>query len=416
MKYVIIGNSYAGIGAVESIRETDEKGEIIIISEEPYKAYARPLISYFLAGRVKARGMYYRDADFYRRNNVTLLLGEKAAGVDTKEQAVYMENGAVLDYDRLLISSGGRPSVHQIGGINAKNIFCFTRWDDAKKLREAARKKKKAVVLGGGLIGLKAAEGLNAIGVDVTIIISSPRVLSLVLDETSGRIINRQLMANKIKLMTGHSAKEVLSDSTGEVCGIVLGDNRKLDCGILIVAKGVRPNIELTRDTAIATARGIIVDRHMKTSAENVYAAGDVAEAWDLLNRKNTVIAIAPLAYEQGRIAGYNMTGEQRLYAGGIGMNSIEAAGLPVMAMGISNRISEGMEVESYCRGKLYRKLVFNEGRLAGAILVGDVRYGGVLTHLIRSQRDIGHIKKKLVGYGLKTGEFIFPDAVFYCN
>ncbi|MEK6672678.1 MAG: FAD-dependent oxidoreductase [Nitrospirota bacterium] len=407
MRYVIIGNSYAGTSAVASIREVDSKGEVVVISSENYRAYSRPLISYFLAGRIRAADMYYRDRSFYSKNNVELRLGEKVVGIDTKLKTVQLERGEDIDYDRLLISTGGRPSLQKAAGIDAKNVFTFTTWNDAKKLRETIRKKRKAVVLGGGLIGMKAAEGLKANGLDVSVVISSPRVLSLILDEASGKIMNRHLISSGIRLMTGHSVTEVHSGSGGEVSEVVLDTGKKIECGIVVVAKGVRPNVEFIKDSGISLNRGIIVDRQMKTNIGDVYSAGDSAEAWDLVNRRNSVIAIAPLACEQGRIAGYNMAGVNRMYNGGMSMNSIELSGLPLMAMGLSKG-SEGMEVETFQKKGLYRKLVFSEDKLVGALLVGDVRYGGVLTHLIKSRSDISSIKGDLAGHYLKTGEFGF--------
>lgn len=405
MKYVIIGNSYAGTSAAASIREVDRTGEIVVLSSENYRAYARPLISYFLAGRIRAADMYYRDRSFYHKNNVELRLGEKVVGVDIKMKTVQLDRGEDIGYDRLLISTGGRPALQRVDGIEAKNVFTFTTWDDAKKLRETIKKKRKAVVLGGGLIGMKAAEGLKANGLDVSVVISSPRVLSLILDEVSGEIMNRHLIKSGVSLITGHSVKEVCSGSGGEVTEVVLDTGKRIECGIVVVAKGVRPNIEFIKESGILLNRGIVVDIHMKTNVNDVYSAGDSAEAWDMVNIRNSVIAIAPLACEQGRIAGYNMAGVNRLYNGGMSINSIELSGLPLMAMGLSKG-NEGTEVETFHKKGLYRKLVFNGDSLVGALLVGDVRYGGVLTHLIKSRTSIRPIKNELSGRCLKTGDF----------
>lgn len=416
MRHIIIGNSYAGINAVESIREIDKDGEIIMISDEPYRAYSRPLIAYYLSGRVTDSDMYYREPTFYKKHRIRLFTGERVGGIDIEKQNISLENGTSFRYERLLISTGGKPSVLKIKGFNARNVFTFTKWDDAKKIRKFAKREKKGIVLGGGLIGVKAAEGLNACGVKVMMVISSPRILSLVLDETAGKIVNNHLRRSGIKTIVGHFVKDILTNPKGDVCGVILDNNKRLECDILIIAKGVRPNIDFIKNTSIHINRGIIVDRQMRTNIKNIYAAGDVAEAWDILNNKNSVIAIAPLACEQGKIAGFNMAGVERFYSGGIGMNSIVVAGLPVMTFGVSNTVNGNTEIKYFHKGRLYRKLVFHKNRLAGAILVGDVRYGGVLTHLIRSQSDIKDIKKELVDYTLKTGEFISPSMGFSHN
>jgi NAD(P)H-nitrite reductase large subunit len=406
MRYVIIGNSYAGVGAVEGIRELDSEGEITMISDEQYLAYARPLISYNLGGHVASRNMYYRPAAFYKKNKARLILGKKVVHLNNARRQISLEDGVVLEYDRLLLSTGGQPFIPSLKGLGAHNVFSFTKWDDAKKIKKIAPGKKKAVVIGGGLIGLKAAEGLNDLGLEVTIVELGPRILAVALDEVSGAIVNRQLRDNGIKLITGHTAKEILSDGKGNVCGIILDNDRKLECGILIIAIGVRPNTDLVKDTPVRVNRGIVVDRGMMTSVRGIYAAGDVAEAQDILNNRDSVIAIVPLAYEQGRVAGLNMAGGRRAYSGGIGMNSVEVYDLPVMTMGITNQTSDRYEATSFRKGKVYRKLVFEGNRLVGAVLVNQVDYAGILTRFIRSRTDITHIKKELTEHVLKRGEF----------
>ncbi len=406
MKYVIIGNSYAGVGAVEGIREIDREGEITMISDERYRAYARPLISYNLAGHVDSKNMYYRSAAFYQKNSVTLVMGKKVVRIHSAQRYVSIEDGAVFQYDRLLISTGGQPFVPPIRGLGAQNVFSFTKWDDAKKIKRASCGKKKAVVIGGGLIGLKAAEALNDLGLGATIVELGPRILAVALDEVSGAIVNRQLSDNGIRLITGHTAKEILSDGKGNVCGIILDNDRKLACEILIIAIGVRPNVDIVRNTPVRVNRGIVVDARMMTSVADIYAAGDVAEAMDILNNRDSVIAIVPLAYEQGRVAGYNMAGGQRMYTGSMGMNSVEVYGLPVMTMGITNQLADRHEVKTFRKGKTYRKLVFDGNRLVGAVLVNQIGYAGILTRFIRSQADISSIKRELVEHVLRKGEF----------
>ncbi len=406
MKYVIVGNSYAGVGAVEGIRERDREGDITMISDEPYLAYARPLISYNLGGHVASKDMYYRSAGFYKKNNVRLILGKKVVNISSARRQISLEDGTVFVYDRLLIGTGGQPFIPPIKGLEAHNVFSFTKWDDAKKIKKVAHGKKKAVVIGGGLIGLKAAEGINDLGLEVTIVELGPRILAVALDEVSGAIVNRQLRDNGIKLIAGHTAKEILSDGKGNVCGIILDNNKKLECEILIIAIGVRPNMDIVKNTPVRVNRGIVVDKWMMTSINNIYAAGDVAEASDILNNRDSVIAIVPLAYEQGRVAGYNMAGGQRAYAGGMGMNSVEVYGLPVMTMGITNQTSESHEVKAFRKGKVYRKLVFEGNRLVGAVLVSQIDYAGILTRFIRSRADITSIKSELTEHVLRKGEF----------
>ncbi|MDI6800277.1 MAG: FAD-dependent oxidoreductase [Actinomycetota bacterium] len=396
MRYVIIGNSYAGVAATEAIREVDGQGEITIISNEPYSTYARPLISYYLSGKVSEEKMFYRDSSFYQDNFVNLLLDQEVAEISPARKSVILSSGQEVLYDKLLISTGGKPFVPPMKGLEAKNIFTFTAWDDAKGLKELATKGRKAVVIGGGLIGLKASEGLNNSGADVTIVELGERLLALALDEAAGEMVSRRLAEAGIKAITSHTVTEILADEDGNVRGVLLDDGRKLDCEILVVAIGVRPNVEPFKESGIEIDRGIVVDEYMRTSLDDVYAAGDVVQAYDILNKRASVIAIVPLAYEQGRLAGLNMAGQKRPYQGGMIMNSVEVYGLPVMTMGLT-LAGEGYEVAIHNESGLYRKLIFEGKRLVGAILVGDVSYGGVLTSFIRSQKEIDKIKSDLI-------------------
>lgn len=406
MEYVIVGNSYAGVAAVEAIREHDREGGVTMISDEPYLAYARPLISYHLGGRVRSKDMYYRNAAFYKRNNVRLILGKRASRLDVRKRFVSLEDGTICRFDSLLIATGGRPFIPPIKGLDAQNVFSFTTWDDAKKIKKASTGRKKAVIIGGGLIGLKAAEGMNDLGLKVTIVELGPRLLAVALDDVSGAIVSEQLRKNGIESITGRTAQEIFACGNGNVCAVLLDNGKRLECDILVIAIGVRPNAQLAEGTGIRINRGILVDRYMMTNIAGVYAAGDVAEARDVLNGRDSVIAIVPLAHEQGRVAGSNMAGVERTYPGGLGMNSVEVYNLPVMTMGITNGSNSTHEVKSFRKGRIYRKLVFEGDRLVGAVLVGKTDYGGILTRLIRSRSDIGHLKRELSEDVLRRGEF----------
>ncbi|MEW5745427.1 MAG: FAD-dependent oxidoreductase [Nitrospirota bacterium] len=396
MSYVIIGNSYAAVGAIEAIRQVDRDTAITVISDEPYRCYARPLITFWLGRATATRNMYYRPADFYKRKKVEPMLGRRAASIDFSGRAVLLENGDRVAYDKLLIATGGKPFIPPIKGYTpgVKHVHTFTKWDDAKALYALSKRHKKAVVIGGGLIGLKASEGLNDVGVDTTIVELGPRVLAVALDEYSGQVASRRLNDNGIKTVTGVTAQEILVNKKNEVTGVVLQDGRRMECGILVLAIGVRPNVDLVKDTGVSVERGIVTDERMQTTVPGVYAAGDVVQNYNILMARQDVIAIVPLAYEQGRVAGLNMAGRHAEYKGGIGMNSVEIYGLPIMTMGLTNPVSESQQSEVLVEGEIYRKFVFEGNRLVGAILMGQVDCGGVLTHLIRSKRDVEPLKE----------------------
>jgi NAD(P)H-nitrite reductase large subunit len=416
MHYVMIGNSYAAIGAIEAIRQVDRVSPITVISDEPYPCYARPLITFWLGGTVKTENMFYRPSDFYEKNQVTALTGKEAVAIDFEKKLVSLAGGGQVAYDKLLIATGGKPFVPPVKGLTpeVKNVHTFTKWDDAKALARLSKESKKAVVIGGGLIALKASEGLNDIGTDTTMVIRGVGVLARALDKYSVKIASKRLSDNGIKMLTGATVQEVLTNAENEVAEVLLNDGSKLECGILVVASGVSPNVALVKDTGIKIDRGIVTDEAMQTSVADVYAAGDVVQSVNLLSGKQEVIAIVPTAYNQGRIAGFNMAGRLSRYKGEIGMNSVEIYGLPIMSMGQTNPVDEKQREEIFQENDIYRKYVFEDNRLVGALLMGNVNYGGVLTHLIRSRRSISPMMMDwlLKGDILALSAFIIAEGL----
>ncbi len=400
MRYVIIGNSYAAVGAVESIRELDQSGEIVILSDEPYRAYGRPLITYWIAGEVREDQMDYRPQAWYERHRVQTMLGRAVTQVDPANRQVTLDDGEKVAYDRLLICTGGAPIVPPIEGVDAKGVFTMTRFDDAKALKAWADQKrvKAGVIVGAGLIGLSVFKAAKGVKIKLTLIELLDRVLGLALDYESSAMIEKRLAQAGVDVRTSSGAEAIIKDKQGRVKAVRLKGGEEIKCQTVVMAVGVRPNVGLLKDSGIKINRGVVVDERMQTSADDVYAAGDVVEAYDVINEKNQPIAILPLAYEQGRVAGRNMAGGDSLYPGGIPLNSLPIFDLPLMTMGItltdnqpgpSASSGQALDVRVHKADGVYRKLVFRGDRLIGAILVGDVAHGGILTSLIRSRLPV---------------------------
>ena len=407
MKYLIIGNSAAAVGAVEAIRRNDKGNFITIISDEPHHVYSRPLISYLLAGHTKEDKMYYRDENFYKENNVETVFNKRVTGVDTKKKQVILDNkgqvargkGQAIEYDKLLIATGGTPFVPPIKGKDRKNVYTFTKWSDAAEILKVSKNVKKAVVIGAGMIGLKAIEGLNAIGIDVTVVELAPEVLSRALDKDASRIVQRKMEEAGVEVITNNEVVEITGK--GNVAtGVVLRDKKKIKCDLVIVAIGVIPNIGFIKDSGIKINRGIVVDERMETNLKGIYAAGDVAEALNMLTNEKMPIPIWPLAYRQGGIAGDNMSGGSQVYKGGFPMNSIEFPGVPTISIGIIEPRGEGYEsiIKNDAANGNYKRIIIKNERLVGAILVGDdVDRAGILTGLIKEQTLVTAFKDKLL-------------------
>jgi nitrite reductase (NADH) large subunit len=399
MNYVIIGNSVAAIGAVRGIRTVDTEGSITVLSRENRTAYGRPLISYLLGGQVNEKRMPYLPADFYEKNGVNLKLGAEVVAVDSANSCVELAGGEKIAYDKLLIATGGDPFVPPIDGMAGKErVFTFTTWDDAAKIKALAADIERVVVIGGGLIGLKAAEGLHYIDKKVTIVELADRILSAAFDRTAGRIVAKKMKANGIEVMTEETVVKIEGQGS-EITGVTLKSGDFIPCDTVIVAIGVRPAASFLKGSGIEVNRGVVVDDRMETSVPGIYSAGDVAEARDFFSGNKNPMPIWPDAYIQGDIAGISMAGGAKGYTGGIPMNSIELFKVPTISMGITNPEPGRYEVLTYqdVENYQYRKIVLDGDILVGAVMVSNVDRAGIFAGLIREKISVTPFKDDLL-------------------
>lgn len=387
MKYVIIGNSAAAVGCIEGIRKTDIGGEILLISDEQQSTYSRPLISYWLSGKVVDKNMYYRPEDFYEKNNVKALLGVKVAGLDAKNKTLTLSDGSKAEYENLLVGTGSRPFVPPIEGVkDCKNAVTFLNWDSAKQLKSMTNEKSRVIVLGAGLIGLKVAEGLAGHVGTLTVVEMAPQVMPSVLDSKGAEILEKHITKSGVSFVLGDSAAKVGANE------LTLGSGSKLPFDVLVVAAGVRPNVELVKDAGGNVGRGIVIDDAMRTSLDGVYAAGDCVEAVDVVTGVRHIMALLPNAYMQGEAAGVNMAGGNTDFSKAMPMNAIGFFGLSLVSAG-SYDGEEYVEEDT----DFYKKLVFKDNRLVGYILIGDVDRAGIYTALIREKIDLKGVDTELL-------------------
>ncbi len=408
-QYVIIGNSAAGIAAVEAIRSRDKESRIVIISDEDYLSYCRCLISYYLAGDVGEDKILYRPESFYKENNIELLLNKKVIRVDPGKNRVICEDKSQLNYDSLLIATGASPKFPETPGIKKRGVFGFRTIKDTKDIEGLLPVTKTACVLGGGLIGLKAAYGLKKRNVEVKVIVKSKQVLSQMLDYEAAHFVRKKLEENGIEIITGQDVIEIIGN--GDIKAVKLDSGKAVGCSLIIVGKGVSPNIALIKDTEIKINEGIIADNRLQTNIPNVFTAGDVCESFDLTLGKLSVNALWPVAVEQGRLAGINMAGGNVNYAGSLGMNSIEFFGLPVVSLGIY-KVKEGEQGYEELKvldvkANLYKKLILNNKIIVGAVFAGDIKNSGVFLRLIKERIDVSSFEDRLL-----QENFGYPDIM----
>ncbi|MFC1511278.1 NAD(P)/FAD-dependent oxidoreductase [Candidatus Margulisiibacteriota bacterium] len=400
MRYVIIGGSAAGINAIEAIRSVDPKGKITLVSDEQDSLYSRCLITYYLAGAIPEEKLKYRAEDFFAKHNVETVLGEKVKKVNGKDKTVKLTNGKAVSFDKLLIAAGASPKMMERlrdGEMVRKRVLGIRGIEDIRNIKRLLNNVKTVAILGGGLIGLRAAYALNACGKDVKVIVKSNRVLSQMLDEGGAALIQKRIEEKGIEVMTGVAVKEVVGDKA--VTGLILDNGEKLDCQLVIVGKGVSPNIDLVNKKEIKTDWGILVNDYLQTSLSDIYAAGDCAQSKDLLTGESTINALWPCAVQQGKIAGLNMAGKRKQYQGSMAMNSVEFFGLPTISLGITRPRGEGYEVLSkkVASKDQYKKMVLRDNRIVGVVLVGDIDKAGIYGSLMQKKVDVSLIKQWLL-------------------
>lgn len=379
--YVIAGCGTAAIGCIEGIRSVDKDGTITVISAEHYPAYCRPLISYYLEEKTTEEKMAYRSNTFYKDNGCEIIYGAKVIEIRKENKTVLTDTGAVIPFDKLLVATGSSPFVPPMENIETvENRFSFLTLDDAKKLKETVKPDCRVLIVGAGLIGLKCAEGLRAITENITVCDLSDHILSSILDSEDAFIVQKHLEENGIQFYLHNSVKRFENNLA------VMQSGEEIPFDVLVTAVGVRPNITAFKNSGGACGRGIAVNERMETSLPNIYAAGDCTESLDISDGKIKIMALMPNAYLQGNTAGVNMAGGEALFNNAIPMNSIGFFGFHLMTAG-----TRSGKMREYRTQDSLKRFFFDENRLVGFVLIGNVKNAGIYTQFIRQKTVIGN-------------------------
>jgi NAD(P)H-nitrite reductase large subunit len=403
-KYVIVGGSAAGIGAVEAIREVDPAGSITVISDEKCSHYSRPMISDFVSGKADFKKINCKTDDFWKENNVEALTDKKVTALNLNEKTVQLESGEKITYEKLLLAVGGKPFVPKMEGSDKDGVFTFTTIEDAQLLATKidAINAKAAVVIGAGLIGISVAEALMKRGLKVTMVELQEKILSLLLDAKASDIVEDIIKKAGVNIITGQSVQKILSKpgNEGVVGGVLLTKGDQVPCDLVIVAIGVVPRTELVTGTTVKINRGIVVDNMMQTNVPDVYASGDVAEAYDFILNQNRLLPLWPLAVVEGQVAGCNMAGKKTTYAGGTNMSSLKYFGIPIVSVGLANPKEDPtleVLVKQDAEHNVYKKLVLKNNVIVGLTLVNSIERAGILFYLIKNAINVKKFKQKLL-------------------
>lgn len=396
--YVIIGVGPAGVAAAEAIRAAGVTVPVTLVGDEPRAPYCRSLLARVAAGEAAPAEMAWRGEDWAAKLGVCLVK-QRAVRVEAGARSVELADGSRLAWSKLLLATGARPLRPPVAGQELAGIHHLYTLEDALAVAGEAAKASRAVVVGGGLAGLEAAEALRRRGLAVTVVEQAAHLLPLQLDQAAAAFLERSMREMGIEVRCGCTVAAFRSGEGGRLAGAELSSGAWVPAELVVVAAGVRPNVELLAAAGAATGRGVRVNGFLETSLPGVYAAGDVAEVLDPLTGSWLVPGRWDVAVEQGRLAGRNMAGlRQAWHPTPAAAHSGRVAGFSFVSLGLKD--GEGTEAFAYRddQGGVYRRLTLREGRLVGALLAGEVARAGIYRSYIAAGIRVGDLPALLAG------------------
>jgi len=393
-RVVIIGNSAAGLSALEAFRKRDRVSKVLMIDKEPGLAYSRVITPYFIMGDVKKEeNLFLTTQDYYKEVDVKTLFGREVESIDPRDKIITLDKGKREPFDLLLIATGGSPNRPKIKGAKDGDILVLRSLSDAKHLKEIKPRAHKVVFLGGGLVSLQTLQALFTVKGKYTLVVKSDRILSQTLDREASDIVERHLAKMGIQIIKGRDVVQLKEGRGSKVA--VLDHGEEIEIDFIFAGKGVLPNTYFLKGSRINIDNGILVNGCMETNVKGIYAAGDVSRAPDFFSNEKVSYGLWPSAVEQGEIAGKNMAGVDAFYPGNFKMNVTQVFAMPVASIGDvgSKRVKEVL-IRKDERREIYRKICLDEkGVLIGAILVNRVDDVGILQGLIRERKEAEFLK-----------------------
>ncbi len=390
-RYLLIGNGASGTYAAETIRKTDTEGEITLLTNESYPLYNRVALPPFLRDEAKREKVFLRTPEQHEQKGIKLLVNTPIAALNTEGRVATSADGQEFPYDRLLIATGGRPNPLPAPGAtpDVEGIYNFQYWDDAAAIRERINTAKHAVVVGGSYIAYELAEAYRHHGISVTWLIRGPRFLRRVLDEDGGALVDDIAREAGVEIVYGGEVAEVHSKD-GQVCGVTTTTGQHLGCDTIGVGLGVKMNVDFLRDTPITVRNGIVTNEYLETNVPDVYAAGDVAEFFDVSIGLHNQMGTWNNSVSHGRISGANMLGERKFY-NDVPMYSTGLFDSRIRVMGLTPENVPDLESWEHldAANRNYQRLFFKDGRLVGGCLIGDIRMQTRIIKMIQARQVI---------------------------
>jgi nitrite reductase (NADH) large subunit len=390
-RLVVVGNGMASLRLLERLgQHAPGCFDVTVVGAEPAPAYNRVLLSSLLAQDVEESDCRFRERPWYLRQGVRLITGAAATAIDLEEREVVVGELTTLPFDRLVLATGSDPIRLPRPGMDLPGVVTFRDLADVAAIRDAAPRGARAVVIGGGLLGIEAAYGLARLGVETTLLHAMDRLMERQLDRRAARLVRTAIEAKGVRVLLEADAAAI--DGVDRAEAVRLADGRVLPVDLVVVAVGVRPAAELARRAGLEVQRGIVVDDTLETSAPGVHAVGECAE------HRGTAYGLVEPAYEQADVLARRLGGEDARYAGSLVAASLKVSGVPVFSVGL---VADEAEAEPITFSDpatgTYRKLAIRDGRLVGAVLVGDVAEGPWYCDLIRSGEPVSSFRNDLM-------------------
>lgn len=384
-RLVVIGNGMAGVRTVEEIIARDpDRYEITIIGKEEYPNYNRIMLSNVLQNKMTVDEIITNPLAWYRENNVTLINNEPAKTLDHQKKTVTTTAGNTLSYDKLILAMGSNPFILPVPGADKEGVVAFRTIDDTAEMLAAAGKYQKAVVIGGGLLGLEAAKGLQDQGMDVTVVHLAKWLMETQLDETAGKLLQAELEEQGLKFLMEHATHEILGDQ--RVTGLKFGNGSEIETDLVVMSIGIRPAVELVKESGIEINRGIIVNDFMETSLPDIYGVGECVEHNGICYG-----LVAPL-FEQGKVLADRLTDQADIkpYQGSTTFTSLKVSGADLYSAGnILN--TEGLDtIEAFDSAtRKYKKIFLQDNKIVGIVLYGDTEDGSRYYNMMKKGATI---------------------------
>ncbi len=391
-RLVVVGNGMAGMRTVEELLAlAPDLYDITVFGAEPHGNYNRILLSPVLAGEKTVDDIMLHPREWYARHGIALLAGDPVVAIDRARRLVRSQSGRQVRYDRLLLATGSRPFIVPVPGHQLDGVIAFRDIQDVETMLAAARAHRHAVVIGGGLLGLEAANGLLRQGMDVTVVHLGDALMDRQLDANAAALLKRTLERRGLRILLGANTSEILGDE--RVTGVRLADGSQIPADLVVMAAGVRPNAELARAAGLHCERAIVVDDTLQTYDPRIYAVGECVQ-----HRQATFGLVAPI-WDQARVCAAHLAGAgHRRYVQQATATRLKVSGVELYSAGdiVGGEDSEDLVLRDPRRG-IYKRLVLQQGRLAGAVLYGDVQDGPWYFELIQNGTPIGAMRNRLL-------------------